>query len=118
MCALANFSATLSGTRQSGYVVPVITSATIKVRRTVDRVWVLLLGFLHFTMNSIHKFGPQGLKIATWGLCLEVGKKYNVQGLMDDSVYSELFFGNNSPFVPKSVYIGEFLFLSVQTLRT
>ena len=66
---------------KGGYAAHIVTSATVKFRRTVDRVWVLLLGFVHFTMSCMPSFGPNGLKTATWNLCLGVGKKYNIQGL-------------------------------------
>ena len=62
------------------YAAHAVTSATVKFIRTVDRVWVLLLGFLHFTMNSIPNFECQCLKTATWSSCLRVGKKILYKG--------------------------------------
>ena len=48
---------------KGGDVASAVASTTIKFRRTVDRVWVILLRFLHFTMNIIHIFVSLGLKI-------------------------------------------------------
>ena len=61
----------------------------------VDRVWVLLLGFLHFKMNGTPNFGSQGLKIVTWGSCLGVDKTLQCTGPY--AVYNVIFTPTPTP---------------------